>query len=79
LQYLRLVEISPESVSTKTHYKMYSETQFFAITVLAILHCFGESCGQDLEAKISNSTLPMTLKSTSTVYDGKDNIYIFGG
>jgi Na+/proline symporter len=34
---------------------------------------------QSLVAKQANSTLPYPLRESAAVYDGHDNIYIFGG
>jgi hypothetical protein len=38
-----------------------------------------EVSGQGLEAKLAGAQLPNTLYGSSSVYDGADSVYIFGG
>jgi hypothetical protein len=59
---------------------MAKERLFFVIAVAFIFaHCFGESYGQGLEAKVAGEKLPTPLFCHSAVYDGDDFVYIFGG
>jgi hypothetical protein len=52
---------------------------FFAVVVYSICRqgCYGQS--EQLEAKLAEAKLPTGLRETTTVYDGNDYIYIFGG
>jgi hypothetical protein len=48
--------------------------------VLTILNCTTASAGQQgLEAELAEARLPTTLYGSSTVNDGVDTVYIFGG
>jgi hypothetical protein len=50
------------------------------VLVLAVLNCSTETAGQQgLEAKLAGTRLPTKLWGSSAVYDGIDNVYIFGG
>jgi uncharacterized membrane protein YqhA len=50
------------------------------VLVLAVLTWTTETAGQEgLEAKLAGAKLPTTLYRCSAVYDGIDNVYIFGG
>jgi hypothetical protein len=46
----------------------------------AVLNCSSEVAGQyTLEAKLAGARLPNSVYYSSAVYDGADNVYIFGG
>jgi hypothetical protein len=46
----------------------------------AVLSRSTEAAGQQgLEAKLARTSLPNPLLYSSAVYDGVDNVYIFGG
>jgi hypothetical protein len=50
------------------------------VLVLVVLNCSTETAGrQCLEAKLAGARLPAMLYYSSAVYDGIDNVYIFGG
>jgi hypothetical protein len=49
------------------------------IAVVALLHSFGQSYGQILETILAGAKLPTDLYYSTSVYDGKDSVYIFGG
>jgi hypothetical protein len=49
------------------------------IAVVALLHSFGQSYGQILEAKLAGAKLPTDLYYSTSVYDGNDSVYIVGG
>jgi hypothetical protein len=50
------------------------------IAVVALLHSFGQSYGLEvLEAKYAGAKLPTDLYYSTSVYDGIDSVYIFGG
>jgi hypothetical protein len=50
------------------------------VLIFAALNCSTEAEGQQgLEAKLAGARLPTTLIESSAVYDGVDNVYIFGG
>jgi hypothetical protein len=49
----------------------------FVTILVALLHCFQQTYG--LEAKLAGAKLPTTLYHSTTVYDGADSVYIFGG
>jgi hypothetical protein len=50
------------------------------IVVVVMLNCISGSAGQEgLEAKRAGGRLPRKQSEGSCVYDGTDNIYIFGG
>jgi hypothetical protein len=50
------------------------------IVVVVMLNCVNGSAGQEgLEAKRAGGRLPRKQSEGSCVYDGMDNIYIFGG
>jgi hypothetical protein len=61
---------------------MYRKIQTFLLLVAAALN-FGieSSLAQEelLEAKLANGRLPTGLAYSKAVYDGEDNVYIFGG
>jgi hypothetical protein len=46
---------------------------------VALLHSLGQSYGQVLEAKYAGAKLPTDLYYSTSVYDGIDSVYIFGG
>jgi hypothetical protein len=58
---------------------MYRQRLTFVITVAALVHCLAAAYGQGLEAKLSGSKLPKAVLLSTAVYDGTDNVYIFGG
>jgi hypothetical protein len=50
------------------------------VLVFAVLNCSTEIAGQQgLELKLAGTKLPTYSSESSTVYDGVDNVYIFGG
>jgi hypothetical protein len=50
------------------------------LLILVVLNSSIETAGQQgLEAKLAGARLPTTLWDSSAVYDGVDNVYIFGG
>jgi hypothetical protein len=52
----------------------------FLIALVALLvHCFDGTYGQELEAKLAGAKLLTTLYGSTSVYDGNDSVYIFGG
>jgi hypothetical protein len=51
----------------------------FVIAVALLVHCFVSTYGQGLEAKLAGAKLPTPLELSTAVYDGTDNVYIFGG
>jgi hypothetical protein len=58
---------------------MYRNSLIFVIGVVALVHCFGQIYGKELEAKVARAELPAGLSESTAVYDGIDNVYIFGG
>jgi hypothetical protein len=58
---------------------MNREILFLLIAVVIILHFFGQSYGQVLEAKLAGAKLPTDLFYSTSVYDGIDSVFIFGG
>jgi hypothetical protein len=58
---------------------MYNLRLILFIGAAALVHSFGESSGEGLEAKLAVAKLPATLDSSTAVYDGDDSVYIFGG
>jgi hypothetical protein len=57
---------------------MYKE-RFLVIVVVSLVHCLGQIYGKELEAKVARAKLPTTLTDSAAIYDGTDNVYIFGG
>jgi hypothetical protein len=50
------------------------------VLVMAVLTWATETAGQQgLEAKLAGARLPTSLSQSSAVYDGVDDVYIFGG
>jgi hypothetical protein len=49
----------------------------FLVVALVIVNT--ELSGQEFEAKLAGTRLPNTLYVSSAVYDGVDNVYLFGG
>jgi hypothetical protein len=50
------------------------------VFVMAVLNWAIETAGQQgLEAKLAGARLPTSLSQSSAVYDGVDDVYIFGG
>jgi hypothetical protein len=61
-------------------YKMYRQRNpIVVIAVTLLVHCFAVTYGQELEAKLAGAKLPTPLYISTAVYDGTDNVYIFGG
>jgi hypothetical protein len=58
---------------------MYRDILTFLITVAALVHRFGQCYGEGLEAKLAGAKLPFPLRYHAAVYDGSDDVYIFGG
>jgi hypothetical protein len=58
---------------------MYKERSILLIVVVSLVHCFGQIYGKELKAKVARAKLPTTLTESTAVYDGTDNVYIFGG
>jgi hypothetical protein len=58
---------------------MFRENLFLLIPVVALLHSFGQSYGQVLEAKLAGAKLPTGLSYSTSSYDGVDSVFIFGG
>ncbi len=58
---------------------MSQYSRFFVFVSLLVLISISCSQGQELTAIISNAKLPLKLLYTSSIYDGDDTIYIFGG
>jgi hypothetical protein len=58
---------------------MKTEKLIFFIAVVVLLQSFGKSSGQVLEAKLAGAKLPTPLYLSTSVYDGIDSVYIFGG
>jgi hypothetical protein len=71
-------EIS-ENIFSLQIYKMDSGRLVLLIAVAALVHSFGESMGEGLEAKLAGAKLPTTLEYSTAVYDGSDSVYILGG
>jgi hypothetical protein len=57
---------------------MYKE-RVFVIVVVSLVHCLGQIYGKELEAKVARAKLPTTLTDSAAIYDGTDNVHIFGG
>jgi hypothetical protein len=51
----------------------------FVIAVAVLVNCFAPTYVQGLEAKLAGAKLPAPLYYSTAVYDGTDNVYIFGG
>jgi hypothetical protein len=51
----------------------------FVITVAVLVYCFAPTYGQGLEAKLAGAKLPTPMHISTAVYDGTNNVYIFGG
>jgi hypothetical protein len=49
------------------------------VAVVALLHSFGQSYGQVLEAKLAGAKLPSGLSYSTSVYNEFDSGFIFGG
>jgi hypothetical protein len=47
--------------------------------VVALVTVSNPVSGQGFEAKVAGARLPYTLSESSAVYDGVDNVYLFGG
>jgi hypothetical protein len=60
-------------------YKMYRGRMIFVIAIVALVHCFRDSNGEGLEAKLAAAQLPSAMDSNTAVYDGNDTVYILGG
>jgi hypothetical protein len=60
-------------------YKMNRQRLTFVIALATLVHCFAATYGQELEAKLAVAKLPFPLYTSTAVYDGTDNVYIFGG
>jgi hypothetical protein len=58
---------------------MFREKLISSIAVVALLHSFGQSYGQVMEAKLAGAKLPTGLSYSTSVYDGIDSVFIFGG
>jgi hypothetical protein len=59
---------------------MSRKRAIFIVLVWAVLNWSTETEGQQgLEAKLAGTRLPASLFDSSAVYDGVDNVYIFGG
>jgi hypothetical protein len=58
---------------------MYRQRLTFVITVAVLVHCLAAAYGQGLEAKLAFAKLPTPMHISTAVYDGTDNVYIFGG
>jgi hypothetical protein len=58
---------------------MFKQRLTFVIGVAVLVHCLSPTYGQRLEAKLAGAKLPKTLYLSTAVYDGTDNVYIFGG
>jgi hypothetical protein len=58
---------------------MYRQRLTFLIALAALVQCFDGTYGQGLEAKLAGAKLPLPLYYSTAVYDGTDNVYIFGG
>jgi hypothetical protein len=58
---------------------MFKERSFLLIVVVLLVHCLGQIYGKELEAKVARAKLPTTLTDSAAIYDGTDNVYIFGG
>jgi hypothetical protein len=58
---------------------MFGEKLSFLIAVAAVLHSFGQIYGQVLEAKLAGARLSTGLSYSTSVYDGIDSVFIFGG
>jgi hypothetical protein len=58
---------------------MYTERPLFVIAVATLVHCFRQSNGKELEAKLAGAKVPSPLSYSTAVYDGTDSVYIFGG
>jgi hypothetical protein len=60
--------------------RILSRSSIIFIVVVVMLNCISGSAGQEgLEAKRAGGRLPRKQSEGSCVYDGIDNIYIFGG
>jgi hypothetical protein len=53
--------------------------QSLILLVVAFVTFSNEVSGQDFEAKLANARLPNPLYESCAVYDGVDNVYLFGG
>jgi hypothetical protein len=78
------LHMSKSQTSRNPFYKQSDEMSrkraILIFFVLAVLNWSTETAGQDgLEAKLAGARLPTTLYRSSAVYDGVDNVYIFGG
>jgi hypothetical protein len=58
---------------------MYRQRLTFVIAVAVLVHCFAATYGQGLEANLVGAKLPTPMFLSTAVYDGTDNVYIFGG
>jgi CBS domain containing-hemolysin-like protein len=60
--------------------EMSSKLAILIVFVMAVLNWATETAGQQsLEAKLAGARLPTSLSQSSAVYDGVDDVYIFGG
>jgi hypothetical protein len=57
--------------------KLNCQTWIFPFVALVTVS--NRASGQGLEAKFAGARLPYTLYESSAVYDGVDNVYLFGG
>jgi hypothetical protein len=58
---------------------MYEQRLTVVIGIAVLVHCLSPAYGQRLEAKLAGAKLSKTLYLSTAVYDGTDNVYIFGG
>jgi hypothetical protein len=53
--------------------------QSLIFLVVALVTVSTPVSGQVLEAKVAGARLPFPISDNSAVYDGVDNVYVFGG
>jgi hypothetical protein len=53
--------------------------QSWSFLVVALVTVSNPVSGQGFEAKLAGARLPYPLYESSAVYDGVDNVYLFGG
>jgi hypothetical protein len=58
---------------------MYRQRLTFLIALAVFVQCFVATYGEGLEAQLAGAKLPTALYLSTAVYDGTDNVYIFGG
>jgi hypothetical protein len=55
------------------------DREWLFYVIAALVHCFGQTYGEGLEAKLAGAKLPRILCQSKGVYDGIDSVFIFGG